>query len=177
MFAKELSIDAAAGAEYAGDMGSTAPSALAAGSAPSDATIPSAEAAPADALPVLGEILRRARIYHDLTLRQVEQQIGLPNAHLSQIERGAIRRPDPSILIELADLYGLNYRLLVEWAGYIDSHAGRTSSSLTGLALRLFVELDPVAQREALAELERLRDLTRRRREESVNRAGPDHDR
>jgi hypothetical protein len=34
----------------------------------------------------------------------------------------------------------------------------RTSGHLAGLALRMFVELDPVAQREALEYIERLRN-------------------
>ena len=111
-----------------------------------------------EAEPALGDILRQARRHRQLTLRQVEQRIQLPNAHLSQIERGAIRRPDPAILMDLAELYDLNYRLIAEWAGYLDARAARTSTHLTGLALRMFVELDPVAQRDALEYLERLRN-------------------
>jgi len=114
--------------------------------------------AASEAEPALGDILRRARQHQRLTLRQVQQRIGLPNAHLSQIERGAIRRPDPAILMDLAELYALNYKLVAEWAGYLDASATRTSGQLTGLALRLFVELDPVAQRDALDYLERLRN-------------------
>jgi len=113
---------------------------------------------PADSEPVLGDILRRARTHHGLTLRQVEQRVGIPNAHLSQIERGAIKRPDPAILMDLAELYALNYKLLAEWAGYLDPGVARKSSNLTGMALRLFVELDPVAQRDALDYLEQLRN-------------------
>ncbi|HTZ30130.1 MAG TPA: helix-turn-helix transcriptional regulator [Streptosporangiaceae bacterium] len=111
-----------------------------------------------EAEPALGDILRHARKHQQLTLRQVEQRIGLPNAHLSQIERGSIRRPDPAILMDLAELYDLNYRLIAEWAGYLDAGAARTSGHLTGLALRMFVELDPVAQREVLEHIERLRN-------------------
>jgi transcriptional regulator with XRE-family HTH domain len=111
-----------------------------------------------DAEPALGDILRQARRHRQLTLRQVEQRISLPNAHLSQIERGSIRRPDPAILMDLAELYGLNYRLIAEWAGYLDPGAARTSSHLAGLALRMFVALDPIAQRDALEYIERLRN-------------------
>ncbi len=114
--------------------------------------------APNPAEPVLGDILRRARTHLRLSLRQVEQRIGVPNAHLSQIERGTIRRPDVSILMELAELYELDYRLVAEWAGYLDPHAPRVSSTLAGMALRLFVELDPTAQHDALDYLERLRN-------------------
>lgn len=108
--------------------------------------------------PVLGDILRHARQHQGLSLRQVEQRIGVSNAHLSQIERGAIRRPDPAILMNLAELYGLNYELVAEWSGYLQREGTRGSGALAGMALRLFVELDPVAQREALNYLERLRN-------------------
>lgn len=114
--------------------------------------------APGASEPVLGDILRHARQHQGLSLRQVEQRTGVSNAHLSQIERGAIRRPDPAILMNLAELYGLNYELVAEWSGYLEPEGPRGSSALAGMALRLFVELDPVAQREALHYLERLRN-------------------
>lgn len=111
-----------------------------------------------DSKPVLGEILRRARQHQGLSLRQVESRIGVSNAHLSQIERGAIRRPDPAILMNLAELYNLNYGLIAEWSGYLNSLSLRSSSGLAGMALRLFVELDSLAQRDALSYLEKLRN-------------------
>lgn len=111
-----------------------------------------------DSEPVLGEILARARKHRGLTLRQVEQRTGVSNAHLSQIERGAIRRPDPSILMKLAELYELNYELVAEWSGYLDVDGPRSSTALAGMALRLFVALDPIAQGQALAYLEKLRN-------------------
>ena len=113
-----------------------------------------------DSEPVLGEILARARKHFGLSLRQVEQRTGVSNAHLSQIERSAIRRPDPSILMKLAELYGLNYELIAEWSGYLDVDGPRSSSALAGMALRLFVALDPIAQAQALEYLERLRNQT-----------------
>jgi transcriptional regulator with XRE-family HTH domain len=113
-----------------------------------------------DSEPVLGDILRRARLHQGLSLRQVEQRIGVSNAHLSQIERGAIRRPDPAILMKLAELYGLNYELVAEWSGYLEPEGPRGSTALAGMALRLFVELDPVSQSQALEYLEKLRNET-----------------
>jgi transcriptional regulator with XRE-family HTH domain len=109
---------------------------------------------------VLGEILQKARLHQRLSLRQVQQRIGLSNAHLSQIEKGAIKRPDPAILMELSELYGLDYRLIATWAGYLDAHTTIASGTLSGLALRLFAQLDPVAQRDALDYLEKLRHQT-----------------
>lgn len=113
------------------------------------------------ASPILGNILRRARNHRRLSLRQVEQRIGVPNAHLSQIERGTIRRPDVAILMELAELYELDYILIAEWAGYLGPDAPRISGNLAGVALRLFVDLDPVAQHDALDYLEQLRNARR----------------
>lgn len=119
---------------------------------------PTAGQAAGESDPVLGDVLRHARLHHRLTLRQVERQIGIPNAHLSQIERGVIRQPNPSVLMGLAELYELNYTLIAEWAGYLDASANRTRGDLAGLALRLFVDLDPLAQQEALDYLEFLRN-------------------
>jgi len=106
---------------------------------------------------VLGDILRRARTHCGFSLRQVEERSGIANAHLSQIERGSIKRPDIALLMELAELYHLDYRLVAEWGGYLDRAAARgTSNEFAGLALRLFVSLDPAQQHEALRFLETL---------------------
>ena len=53
----------------------------------------------------LGGVLRRARADHGWTLREVEGRSGIRNAHLSQIESGAIERPDTALLWTLAGLY------------------------------------------------------------------------
>lgn len=55
------------------------------------------------------------------------------NAHLSQIERGSIRRPDPAILMDLAELYDLNYRLIAEWARGRDLGFANPRSPVTAI--------------------------------------------
>ena len=65
----------------------------------------------------MGETLRRARQHKGLSLREVGRRIDRPNAYLSQIERGVIRQPDPAVIWQLAELYGLNFGLLAEWLG------------------------------------------------------------
>jgi hypothetical protein len=60
--------------------------------------------------------------------------------------------------MKLAELYDLNYELIAEWSGYLEPEGPRSSRGLAGIALSLFVELDPVAQRQALEYLERLRN-------------------
>ena len=52
--------------------------------------------------PKVGIVLRRARQYWQLSLREVERRTGRSNAYLSQVERGLIRQPDPAVLLELA---------------------------------------------------------------------------
>jgi hypothetical protein len=60
--------------------------------------------------------------------------------------------------MDLAELYQLNYRFVAEWAGYLNRDAPRgTYSGLAVIVLRLFVDLDPQQQHDALRYLERLR--------------------
>ena len=74
-----------------------------------------------EASPQVGGVLRRARQHHGLSLRDVERRIGRSNAYLSQVERGLIRQPDPIVLLQLAELYGLNFEILAAWADWIPS--------------------------------------------------------
>ena len=67
----------------------------------------------------VGGVLRRARVHHRLSLREVERRIGRSNAYLSQIERGLIKQPNPIVLLELAELYGLNFETLAAWADWV----------------------------------------------------------
>lgn len=83
-----------------------------------------------DKKPLVGQVLRRAREHHRLSLREVERRIGRSNAYLSQVERGLIKQPDLVVLLELAELYGLNFSLLANWANWVSS--GGDSSEDTG---------------------------------------------
>jgi transcriptional regulator with XRE-family HTH domain len=66
----------------------------------------------------LGAFLKAAREGRSLTLRGVEQETGVSNAYLSQIESGKIRQPSPAVLHKLAELYGVPYAELLSRAGY-----------------------------------------------------------
>ena len=94
--------------------------------------------------PLVGSVLRRARIHHQLSLREVERRIGRSNAYLSQVERGLIKQPDPIVLLELSELYGLNFRTLATWALWIsddpdtaDAHTGDSTTVLVRQILQL----------------------------------------
>ena len=103
------------------------------------------EAADRQNRPQIGGVLRRARMHCQLSLREVERRIGRSNAYLSQVERGLIKQPDPIVLLELSDLYGLNFQTLAEWALWIsddpDLGDGNSRDSTTVL-VRQIMELD-----------------------------------
>ena len=80
------------------------------------------------ASPQVGGVLRRARVHHGLSLRQVERRIGRSNAYLSQVERGLIKQPDPIVLLELAELYGLNFETLAGWADWVPNDPSATDT-------------------------------------------------
>lgn len=111
-------------------------------------------------VPAVGHVLRRAREYWDLSLREVERRIGRSNAYLSQVERGLIRRPDPVLLLELADLYRLDFTTLAGWAGWSESpgtSSGRDHGARSlGHVLRLALQLDESQRNQVLAYIEGL---------------------
>lgn len=94
--------------------------------------------------PLVGSVLRHARIHHQLSLREVERRIGRSNAYLSQVERGLIKQPDPLVLLELSELYGLNFRTLASWARWVsdesdtpDAHAADSTTVLVRQIMQL----------------------------------------
>ena len=95
--------------------------------------------------PQVGGVLRRARMHHQLSLREVERRIGRSNAYLSQIERGLIKQPDPIVLLELAELYGLNFRTLATWALWLADDpdpANASTRDSTAILVRQIMELE-----------------------------------
>ncbi len=69
----------------------------------------------------LGALLADLRAAKGLSLRQVEEatERDVSNAYLSQLEKGRIRQPSPSILHRLAAVYAVPYEALMEKAGYL----------------------------------------------------------
>lgn len=118
-----------------------------------------------DPHPAVGRVLRQARKHHQLSLREVERRIGKSNAYLSQIERGLIRQPDPSVLLDLAELYGLNFMTLARWAGWSagarDVASDSRQGDSTGILVRRVLELDATERDEVLNYVEKLRRMRR----------------
>jgi HTH-type transcriptional regulator, competence development regulator len=68
----------------------------------------------------LGQVLLAARNARKMTLRDVEQETKreVSNAYLSQLENGKISQPSPNILNRLAQVYKIDYAILMQMAGY-----------------------------------------------------------
>lgn len=105
----------------------------------------------------LGDLLEKERKKRDWTLRRVEEETGIHNAHLSQIERGTITRPAPNILFTLASLYDLRYEQLLQLTGHFKADDREARRSVQGAALHALEELTPEEQRRALEYMKALR--------------------
>jgi transcriptional regulator with XRE-family HTH domain len=71
--------------------------------------------------PTLGQHLAGLRAAADLKLREVEERSDgeISNAYLSQLENNKIKKPDPSYLHTLAEIYNTSYEDLMYRAGYL----------------------------------------------------------
>ncbi len=100
----------------------------------------------------LGGELRSAREARALSLREVERQTGVHNAHHSQIETDSISRPDLAILWELSTFYKIDYAKLMRLAGYTAHRAanGHEKEQLS-VAFRTMGELSPQERKKTLA--------------------------
>ena len=69
----------------------------------------------------LGALLVDLRTAKGFSLREVEEASGkaVSNAYLSQLENGRIKKPSPSVLHSLAEVYVVPYEALMEKAGYL----------------------------------------------------------
>lgn len=115
------------------------------------------EATQRDAVPAVGSVLRRAREHRGLALREVERRTGRSSAYLSQVERGLIRQPDPVVLLELADLYRLDFMTLARWAGWTDQSGDVSESGNSGTILvRRVLELNEAQRAEIFSYVEKL---------------------
>lgn len=110
-----------------------------------------------EATPPVGKVLRRAREHKQLTLREVERRLGRSSAYLSQIERGVIKQPDPVVLLELAELYRLDFMTLASWAGWAadGSESSGRGQGATSLVRRV-LELDDQQRAQVFSYIEEI---------------------
>jgi transcriptional regulator with XRE-family HTH domain len=112
----------------------------------------------------LGALLSDLRAAKGLSLRQVEDATGrdVSNAYLSQLEKGKIRQPSPSILHRLAAVYAVPYEALMEKAGYLlPSSSGGGSGRRMRLAAFAIDDLTAEEEEELLKYLAFIRSRRR----------------
>ena len=85
----------------------------------------------------LGQLLADARKRRKLTLRAVEESVGISNAYLSQLENGKVRSPSPIVLHKLSELYRLSYATVMREAGYPVPKNVKQSAEGTRLTARI----------------------------------------
>lgn len=69
----------------------------------------------------LGKFLAYLRNRKGVSLKKVEEDTGISNAYLSQLETGTRRKlPEPDRLRLLADYYNVSVQQLLQKAGYFD---------------------------------------------------------
>lgn len=85
----------------------------------------------------LGTLLADARKRKRLTLRAVQDAIGISNAYLSQLETGKVQSPSPIVLHKLSELYGIPYATVIQEAGYPLPETVKETDSGTRLAARV----------------------------------------
>jgi HTH-type transcriptional regulator, competence development regulator len=83
----------------------------------------------------LGETLKEARDLIPLTLRQVEDAIGISNAYLSQLENDKIKKPSANVLYKLASLYKVDLDVLLYACGLITDKQTVRSKLLAGIGI------------------------------------------
>jgi transcriptional regulator with XRE-family HTH domain len=94
-----------------------------------------------------------------LSLRQVEEATdrAVSNAYLSQLEKGKIQQPSPSVLHRLAAVYAVPYEALMEKAGYLLPPDGNPSRGRRRLAAFAIDDLTAEEEEELLKYLAFLR--------------------
>ena len=115
----------------------------------------------------LGDLLADKRRELGLTLRQVEELTGIPNAHTSQIESGTIEKPAAHMLWDYARVYGLEYSKLMQLAGQWEPGRNGARRNNVVAGLRALDELNVDEQNRALdymAEIARERQGRSKRR-------------
>lgn len=81
----------------------------------------------------LGQTLKDARELIPLTLRGVEDAVGISNAYLSQLENDKIKKPSANVLYKLAFLYNIPLDNLLYASGIIKEKPQKGATILSHL--------------------------------------------
>jgi HTH-type transcriptional regulator, competence development regulator len=77
----------------------------------------------------LGEELKYRRESQNLSLRTVEEKVGISNAYLSQIENDKIKKPSANTLHKLSEVYNLDFNYLLSKAGILENQLEKENKS------------------------------------------------
>jgi transcriptional regulator with XRE-family HTH domain len=113
--------------------------------------------------PTFGEFLRRQREYHELSMRQFAEMVGISNPYLSQIEHGH-REPSKRVLEAMARALELEAEKLYEQAGLHLSAApdAENTDEEEPLVMRAIKDDPSLTGRQRQALLEIYRSITGR---------------
>lgn len=112
----------------------------------------------------LGQGLKLARDLKNLSLREVEEATGISNPYLSQLENNKIKKPSPFYLHKLASLYGVDYEILMEAAGYVQKKdKSKGPKTLAGAALFSIEKLTPEEEQQLASYLSFLRSQSKKK--------------
>lgn len=82
----------------------------------------------------LGQTLKAARESIPLTLRQIEEAIGISNAYLSQLENDKIKKPSANVLYKLSNILNVELDTLLAASGIIEKDAVKPNKLLNTVA-------------------------------------------
>lgn len=90
----------------------------------------------------LGAFIRKARQDVSMSLRDVEEATKkeVSNGYLSQLESGKITKPSPHVLYALSSALSVNYKALMQRAGYILPNARRSEGAKHGRAATFAID-------------------------------------
>ena len=108
----------------------------------------------------LGSNLRELREKRGLSLRELERRSKINNAYLSQLERGEVAQPTPSMLGRLAEAYDVPIATLMGWAGYSVSPKALTRPQAKALNYFADASDEEVEALRAILEVLRKRGAT-----------------
>ncbi len=103
----------------------------------------------------LGEFLKDLRLLRKATLRDLEDETGISNGYISQVENGQIKRPSPNFLHKMSEALDYSYELLMERAGYVvpksksRSKASHQPSTDQEKAFAIFSTIKDLTEEEA----------------------------
>lgn len=111
----------------------------------------------------LGITLKNYRSFKKLTLKDVENELGISNAYLSQLENDKVKQPSAHILYKLANLYSVSLDVLLYSAGIIKENPVKKKSENDSFLEKVSFSSDELTKEQRKMVLEYLEFLKTRK--------------